>query len=102
MTHGISRRLLLGLALLLPLALTGCPGSKESRWEGTYINSQDHSKIELKGDHKGVLTVGSQANDITWEVVSDEKIIVHFGIPIEMLKTTDGMTDPQAVSWKKQ
>jgi hypothetical protein len=94
-------RLSLFTAVLFAFVLSGC-SSKESRWEGTYLNTQDHGKMELKGDHKGVLTMGGQTSDISWEVVSDEKIIVHFMMEIPMLKTSDGMTDPQGVTWKKQ
>ena len=84
---------------LSTLVLAGC-GSKESKWEGTYTSSQ--GELQLKGDHKGSVTVKGSATDITWEMVNDEKIIVHFGIPMELFKTSTGLRDQEGTDWKKK
>lgn len=85
---------------LSTLVLAGC-GSKESKWVGTY-EAPGGMRLELKPDHKGTINALGKPDDITWEIASDEKIIVHTPIPIEMLKTSTGLRDPQSMDWKKK
>lgn len=87
------------LLSLFVFALAGC-GSKESKWFGTYTSSQ--GQLQLKDDHKGTLTMNGTSSDITWELVNDQKIIVHFMIPIELFKTSTGLRDQEGTDWKKK
>jgi len=80
-------------------ALAGC-GSKESKWFGTYQSTE--GQLQLKDDHKGTFTTNGTSNDVTWEMVNDEKIIVHLGFPIELFKTSTGLRDQQGLEWKKK
>jgi hypothetical protein len=84
---------------LFVFALAGC-GSKESKWLGSYQSSQ--GQLQLKNDHKATLTMAGTSNDATWEMVNDDKIIVHFGIPIELFKTSTGLRDQEGTEWKKK
>ncbi len=81
------------------LVLAGC-GSKESKWFGTYQSAQ--GQLQLKDEHKGTLTMAGTTGDVTWELVNDEKIIVHAIIPIEMFKTSTGLRDQEGTEWKKK
>ena len=80
-------------------ALAGC-GSKESKWFGTYQSTE--GQLQLKDDHKGTFTTNGMSTDVTWELVNDQKIIVHMGIPIELFKTSTGLRDQQGTEWKKK
>ena len=89
------------MTVLFAFALAGC-GSKESKFEGVYQSSKEHARMELKPDHKGTLSINGQTNDISWEMLADDKISVNFGMKIEMLKTSEGLIDPEGTIWKKQ
>jgi len=83
------------------IVLTGC--SKESKWEGSYVNSKDKSELELKPEHKGTLKVGGvTTSELSWEIKSDEKIVVNVPFPIEMFKISGGLRDQEGTEWKKK
>ena len=91
----------LSLLIVAALALTGC--GKEAKWEGTYISSKDKSELELKPEHKGTLKVGNvTTSELSWEIKSDEKIVVNVPYPIEMFKISGGLRDQEGTEWKKK
>jgi hypothetical protein len=89
------------MTVFIAFALVGC-GSKESKFEGVYQSSKEHARMELKPDHKGTITVDGRTNDVSWEMIADDKISVNFMMKIEMLKTSEGLIDPEGTVWKKQ
>jgi len=87
--------------VMAALFLASC--SKESKWEGVYVNSQDKSELELKPEHKGTLKMGSvSTSELTWEIKGDDKIVVNVPFPIEMFMVTGGLRDQQGTEWKKK
>src|SRR5262245_48685882 len=88
--------------LLAALVLSGC-GDKEAKFYGTYDNTKEKGQLVIKAEHKGTLSMGGDpAAEITWEAAGDDKIIVHFGIPMTLFLTSEGLRDQEGTVWKKK
>jgi hypothetical protein len=107
---------------LMGLGLAGCPSkstahndaatqtgpagksdAKEAKWLGTYEQqSPDKMVLVLQPDHKGSMAPAGEKGEITWEVAGDDKITIHMGMAMTMLRTSDGnLRDDEGVVWKK-
>jgi hypothetical protein len=115
---------LVATTAIMALALTGCPGksdtqknaadspaadkgasNKSAPWEGTYQQqAADKMILSIKPEHKGTLgPAGESPVEISWEVAGDDKIIVHFLVPMTMFRTSDGnLRDQDGSTWKKK
>jgi hypothetical protein len=114
---GVSRRISSGLLIGIVLLLAGCPGRDKSsggggrsaagrtKFEGTYQSAQDPAmSIEIKPDHKAVLTDKDGPNEVTWEQPSDDKLIIHGELAqVELYRNSDGsLRDNMSSDWKKK
>ncbi len=104
------------LLSLCALLLAGCgggdsatPGSKSGiHWEGTYVNTQDPKMmIDLKKDHKAVLTDPQGSKELTWELQNtgaEEKAVIRGELaPLELLHNSDGtLADHLGSTWKRR
>ena len=90
------------IVALLTAGFAGGCGDKSSKLYGTYKSDKIGGTLVLQQDHKGTLDMTGTKGDITWELASDDKIIVHIPIPMNLFINSDGsLRDDEGNVWKK-